>query len=509
MNAPTSTSTSSNNCTHPGRDFYQKIESPPTTGEELLNWIATGSSSKLAFTSHEKAWIFNYFVQQLMIHDPRYSRGFERVDWSGQLNTLPSCLKYPKGDLLITMENGKHGFVLTKFRSNPNGHLAHKDVKGFFKIHDDHLNNCDPAMFYLVSTVKNCNLMNDYEIDVILRDDLLHPITGYTLAKMFGDHERANEMDLPSMMEEWSKEEELKIEKKEAEKEAKKAKEEDKIRREENRIQRKAEKAIQAANKAKRAAKKAKKSTKKSTKKGKEKEMNPIPEEEESSSRPKKTKKSRIRRKVVRKPQKGPRTKYYQHIKGTERVGWKVVILREIYQNHDEEGRIDVNHMTSGKRGKALYQQVTTRKYRVWQKTVRELRSNILKILRDLKKEGSVDQRNGKWYFSHPITKEVSFRELSWEQKWEKIAIFSTLFGHLPEQKDAVNPALAELWLARQQIYYAMDRRITLEDNHTNNDEEESSFDLESFLEETCAYINQNDQLFGQTNLPVLLPVAS
>ncbi len=165
--------------------------------------------------------------------------------------------------------------------------------------------------------------------------------------------------------------------------------------------------------------------------------------------------------------------------------------------------------MTSGKRGKALYQQITTRKYNTWRKSVGGLRGRILSVLRDLKKMGSIDQREGKWYFSHPITKEVSFQELSWEQKWEHIETFSILFGHLPEQKDAVNPILAGLWLARQRIHHAINKQITLEDNFTDNDEEESSFDSESFLEGARAFIRKNSRQFRQNNLPVLLPIVS
>ncbi len=512
------TSTSTNNCTHPGQDFFRKIETPPTTGKELLNWIATGTISRTedetdqsSFTSLEKAWIFNFFGQELMRHDPRFSQDIDRVDWSGQLKTLPSCLKYPRGDLLITSENENHGFVLTKFRSDPKAHLTYKDVKAFDSICSSHLNNCGSAKLYLISTVENFNMIDNQVIEAILRDDLLHPITDYTLARMFGDDKRADEMDLPSMLKEWKEEKEFRIQQaldKEEQKQKQEAlKEEAKIRREERR----AEKAIWAAEKKEKAAKKSrKKSSKKSSKKGKEKDIYPISEEDEFSPEPKKAKaKRKLQRKPRRKTQRKPRTKYYQHPKGTERVGWKTVILREIYQNHDEQGKIDTSYMTTGRRGKALYQQVTTRRYRVWQKSVRGLRTNIVSVLRALKKEGRVEQRNGAWYFCHPIQNKVPFQELGWEQKWEHIEIFSTLFGHLPEQKDAVNPILAELWLARQQINYAMDRRITLEDITSPSEEEESSFNAESFLEGTCSFINQNDQLFGENNLPVLLPVVS
>ncbi len=203
------TSSSSNTFTHPGREFFQNIESPPTTGEELLNLIATGKTSGSAFAAHEKAWMFNYFCQEMMRNDPRFNQDIEQVDFPGQLKSLPPCLRFPRGDLLITEENGNHGFVLTKFRGNPKSHLCYRDVKPLDLIHNNHLNNCGSlAKLYLISTVKTFSMADDQAIEVILRDDLLHPITNYTLAIMFGDRKRASKMDLPPMVEEWRKEKE-------------------------------------------------------------------------------------------------------------------------------------------------------------------------------------------------------------------------------------------------------------------------------------------------------------
>ena len=481
-----SSTTSSNNCTHPGQEFFQNVNSPPKTGEEFLKWISTEPKSSRpslkdeefspSFTPHEKAWIFNYFVQNLMIYDPRYSEMFDQVNWSGQLKELPSCVQYPRGDLLVTTKDKNHGFVLSKFRSDQNGHLSCKDIKAFEKICAEHLGNCHLSKIYLVSTVKSFKLAVGGVIETILRDDLLSSVTNYALAKIFGDDERASQMNLPLLMEEWQTQKELKAQEEEA------------------KLEKAEEAKLEKAKKEK--AKKAKKA-----KKEKEK-ISESSEEEESSSKKVRTKK--------RSRSKNRRNKFYDHVDGTERVGWKTVILREIYQIHDDQGIIDLNYMTSGKRGKALYQQVSTRRHQVWSRLVKDLRTKISSVLRELSKTNVVKKENKTWIFSHPIPEKDSFYEFSWEKKWNYIKTFSDLFNRLPEQKDAVNPILTQLWLARQQIDYAIDRRIILTEAILDDqDAEETHFDPESFLQDTCSFINQNDLLSSTSHLPILLPIAS
>nr|QBK90707.1 MAG: hypothetical protein LCPAC201_00080 [Pithovirus LCPAC201] len=478
--------------THPGHEFYQNVNSPPKTGEEFLNWISTEPKSSLpshdeeefspSFTPHEKAWIFNYFVQNLMTHDPRYCEFFDQVNWSGQLKELPLCVQYPRGDLLITTKGENHGFVLSKFRSDQNAHLSHKDTKAFDKICSNHLGGCNLTKIYLVSTIKSFKLTTDSIIKTILRDDLLSPVTDYTLAKIFGDDDRASQMNLPLLVKEWKNQKELKSQEEECLKAQKEEAKLEKARKEQARKD---------------------KHYKKQIKKEKEK-ISESSDEEESSQRPKKRQsKKKARSKNIKK-------KFYYHIEGTERVGWRIVIQREIYQIHDDQGIIDLNYMTSGRRGRALYQQVSTRKYQVWPKLVKDLRSRIGSVLRELSKMNIVKKEHDVWVFCHPISKKDSFHQLPWEKKWDHIKTFSTLFNRFPEQKDAVNPILTQLWLARQQIDYAIDRRIILvEPTPDDQEEEETDFNPESFLQETCSFINQNGNLFSDRNLPVLLPIAS
>jgi hypothetical protein len=355
--------------------------------------------------------------------------------------------------------------------------LSSKDLKAFKTNLQNHLENCQSGKVYLISTITKFSGEMDGLINVILREDILSPITNYALALVFDRQKEASKMDLSLLFRD------------------------DKIWRE----QREEEKKIKLAKKAKLAekaklAKKAKPTKKakpvKMSKKGKEVTDND--NDEGSSTRPKTVRKSS--KKVQNKG-----TPVAGLFSGIEKVGWRQVILREIYQIHDDQGRIDLNYLASGKKGSALYQQVTCRKTETWGGSVKSLRGRIGAVLRELGKANLLVRDGKVWTFTYPISNKNDFRNFSWEAKWEHIKNFATIFNRLPEQKDAVNPILTELWLARQQIDHAIDRNIELINQALTKEE---SFDPDSFLADVCEYINQKDLLSNVSAMPVMLPIA-